>query len=102
MYPAPVLTAGLQPQNGDDVGKDTRLPGLLGVVRRANTHPFPSRRNQRAGDEFLAILREDMQAHIYLLMGTEPNEAEDPTMTLTSEYGQFAEVFVECHQDSLF
>jgi len=37
-----------------------------------------------------------------LLVGTEPNEAEDPTMTLTPEYGQFAEVFVECHQDSLF
>jgi len=44
---------------------------------------------------------EDVQAHLYLLVGTEPNEAEDPTMTLTPENGQFAEVFVQCHQDSL-
>jgi hypothetical protein len=47
-------------------------------------------------------LLEDMQAHFHLLVGTEPNEAEDPTMTLTPENGQFAEVFVECHQDSIF
>jgi len=74
----------------------------LAIVRRANTHPVPSRGNQRAGGEFLAILIEDMQAHFYLLVGAESNEAEDPTMTLTSEHGQFAEVFVECYQDSIF
>ena len=95
-------TADLQPQIGDDVGEGIRLPGFLAIVRRANTHPLPSRRNQRAGGEFLAILLEDMQAHLYLLVGTELNEAEDPTMKLTSEHGQFAEVFVECHQDSSF
>ena len=95
-------TAELQPQIGDDVGKDFRLPGCLVIVRRANTHPVPSRRNQRAGGEFLAILLEDMQAHLYLLVGTETNEAEDPTMTLISEHGQFSEVFVERHQDLIF
>ena len=100
--PGPSGTAELQPQIGDDVGKDFRLPGYLAIVRGANTHPVPSRRNQRAGDKFLPILLEDMQAHLNLLVGTEPNEAEDPTMTLISEHGQFAEVFVECHQDSIF
>jgi hypothetical protein len=43
-----------------------------------------------------------MQAHFHLLVGAQSNEAEDPTMALAPEHGQFAEVFVEGHQDSFF